>query len=53
MFKMTFQYINKPVIISPVPNIQVQPSLAISNPVVLGSIFEPIRASGPCSRCGK
>jgi len=53
MFKMSFQYINKPVSISPVPNIQIQPSLAISNPVVYGTIFEAIRAKGPCASCGK
>ena len=50
---MSFQYTNKPVSNPPVPNIQVQPSLAISNPVVYGSIFGAIRASGPCSSCGK
>ena len=48
MFKMKFQVVNKPVYTPPLPNIQIA-STSLAN---LGSIFTPLKPTGPCGSCG-
>jgi hypothetical protein len=55
MMKMTFsippvkQYTGP----KPLANIQSKPLVNINNTIIIGSIFQPIYNSGPCSSCGK
>ena len=57
MMKMTFsippvkQYTAPPIKIQPLANIQTKPM--VNNTIVIGSIFQPIYNTGPCSSCGK
>jgi len=56
MMKMTFsipqtkQYTAPPIKIQPLANIQ---TASINNSIIIGSIFQPIYSTGPCSSCGK
>jgi hypothetical protein len=56
MMKMTFsipsvkQYTAPPIKIQPLANIQTS---NINNTIIIGSIFQPIYQTGPCSSCGK
>jgi len=63
MMKMAFsipqtkQYVAPP-IIQPLANVQtntmiIQSPIIIQNPIIMGSIFQPIYNTGPCSSCGK
>jgi hypothetical protein len=48
--------INKPKHITSPPaiiNIQSLANIQVNNKIVIGSIFTPIYATGPCSSCGK
>ena len=55
MMKMTFSIpqTNAPIKIQPLANIQTKPLVNINNTIIIGSIFQPIYATGPCSSCGK
>jgi hypothetical protein len=44
------QYAAPPIKIQSLANIQ---TASINNTIVIGSIFQPIYNSGPCSSCGK
>jgi hypothetical protein len=59
MMKMTFsippvkQYTAPPIKIQSLANIQTNATASISNTILIGSIFQPIYNTGPCSSCGK
>ena len=47
------QYTAPPIKIQPLANIQTKPLVNINNTIIIGSIFQPIYTTGPCSSCGK
>ena len=55
MMKMTFSIPQPrpPIKVQPLANIQTKPLVNINNTIIIGSIFQPIYATGPCSSCGK
>ena len=53
MLKMNFQVVNKPVYTPPIPNIQISTTASLANlGSNLGSIFAPLKPTGPCPSCG-
>ena len=49
----TKKYTASPIKIQPLANTQTKPLANINNTIIIGSIFQPIYNTGPCSSCGK